>query len=207
MADDFQYIDDVTVSHHCRANTFNKESGHYDGRRCRSWIRPGELVCKRHGGNVPATKTKAQVRAAEIQARHQLKMRAQARGIPNIEDVYAELEQNAAEAQAFKQVCFDRLEAIGDSWRYSSTAGEQLRAEVALYERAMERANKFLVDYVRLGIADRRVKVAEAQALILVGVIQNVLGRLDLTRDQKRIAAVVVPEELRAISGPSAEKE
>lgn len=202
---EFQYVDDINVSHHCRAHTFNKASGHFDGRRCKRWIPAGHLVCMKHGGDTPNTKTKAQVRHAEAQARFQLKKKAQARGIPRLEDVFEELELNAAEAQAFKKICMDRLEAIGDDWRYSSSAGEQLRAEVALYERAMERANKFLVDMVRLGIAEKRVKVAEAQAVILVGVIKAVLDRLELTRDQKRMAAVVVPEELRAISAPQEE--
>ena len=199
---DFAYIDDLAVSHHCRANTYNPDTQHFDGPRCRSWVKPGELVCKRHGGSVPNVRTQAELRKNEIQVRMRLRKRLSKDGLKPLEDVYAELENNAAEAQAFKEICQERLNAITgeEGWRYKSTAGEQLRAEVALYERAMERANKFLVDYVKLGIADRRVKVAEAQALILVGVIQNILNRLDLTRDQKRIAATVVPDELRAIS-------
>lgn len=202
MTDEFAYIDDLSVSHHCRANTFNPDTQHYDGRRCRTYVRPGELVCKRHGGSVPAVKTKAQIRAAEIQARVQLMKRARRDGITSIEDVYEALEHNAAEADAFKQICWDRLAAItggDDDWRYKSTAGEQLRAEVALYERAMERANKFLIDMVRLGIADRKAKMDEARAMMLVTVIQNILDRLDLTRDQRRIANTVAKEELGAI--------
>lgn len=199
---DFTYIDDVEVSHHCRANTFNPETRKYDGPRCRSWVKPGQLVCRRHGGEVPAVKTKAELRREEYKIRGRLRKRLTNGGLTPIEDVYAALEGNAAEAQAFKEIVWQRLSDITgeEGWRYKSTAGEQLRAEVALYERAMERANNFLVQYVKLGIADRRVKVAEAQAMILVGVIQNILGRLDLSRDQKRIAATVVPEELRAIS-------
>lgn len=199
---DFQYIDDMEVSHHCSAHTFNPDSGHFDGPRCRSWVKPGAKVCKRHGGSVPRVRTAAELRENEIQVRARLRKKLSNGGLTPIEDVYAALEDNAAEAQMFKEIVWQRLNDITgeEGWRYKSTAGEQLRAEVALYERAMERANKFLVDYVKLGIADRRVKVAEAQALILVGVIQNILNRLDLTRDQKRIAATVVPDELRAIS-------
>jgi hypothetical protein len=125
-------------------------------------------------------------------------------GHATMEDAYAELEQLAAEAAMFRKICFERLEALKvDAWRYEGKTGEQIRSEVVLYERAMDRSQKFLVDYARLGIAEKRVKIAEAQAMILVGVIQNVLGRLDLSRDQKRIAATVVPEELRAIAAPA----
>lgn len=197
---DFAYIDDVEVSHHCRANTYNPDAKQYDGPRCRQRIKPGEVVCHIHGGSAPAVRTAAQIRKAEIMNRHNLKKRAERDGIARIEDVYEELEANAAEAKAFKQICFEQVKRLEGEIRYKSTAGEQLRAEVALYERAMERANKFLIDYVKLGIADRRVKVAEAQALILVGVIQNILDRLDLSRDQKRIAATVVPDEFRKAS-------
>lgn len=202
VPDDFQYIDDMEVSHHCSANTFNPDEHKWNGPRCRAWVKPGQKVCARHGGKVPRVRTAAELRANEIQIRARLKKKLSNGGLTPIEDVYAALEDNAAEAQMFKEIVWQRLQDITgeEGWRYKSTAGEQLRAEVALYERAMERANKFLVDYVKLGIADRRVKVAEAQALILVGVIQNILGRLDLSRDQKRIAATVVPEELRAIS-------
>ena len=203
MADtEFHYIDDIEVSHHCKHATQNPDTGKFDGPRCKLWIKPGELVCRKHGGKIPAVRTKAEERKSEIEARSRLRKRMTNGGLTPIEDVYAALEENAAEAQMFKEIVWQRLSDITgeEGWRYKSTAGEQLRAEVALYERAMERANKFLVDYVKLGIADRRVKVAEAQALILVGVIQNILGRLDLSRDQKRIAATVVPEELRAIS-------
>jgi len=205
LTEEFQYIDDVDVSHHCRAKTFDPETHTFTGPRCKKKIPAGQLVCFRHGNGSPRTRNKAMVRNAEAQARFQLKKRAEARGITRIQDIYEELEMNAAEAAAFRQICFDRVEALKDDWRYSSSAGEQLRAEVALYERAMDRANKFLMDMARLGIAEKRVKIAETQALLLVGVIQNVLGRLDLTRDQKRIAATVVPEELRAIAAPAEE--
>lgn len=198
---DFVYIDDMEVSHHCSANTYNPETQKYDGPRCRTYVKPGAKVCARHGGARKGTRTAAELRQNEIQVRGRLRKRLSQNGLKPIEDVYAELESNAAEAQAFKEICWERLSDITgeEGWRYKSTAGEQLRAEVALYERAMERANNFLVNYVKLGIADRRVKVAEAQAMILVGVIQNILGRLDLSRDQKRLAATVVPDELRAI--------
>jgi hypothetical protein len=142
------------------------------------------------------------VRRNEKAARERLMKQAKQRGIDRIQDAVEELEILASEAKAFKDICRERLDAIGDTWRYDHRAGEQLRAEVALYERAIDRCNKILTDYVRLGIAEKRVKIAEAQAMLLLGVIQNVLGRLELTRDQKRIAAVVVPEELRAISAP-----
>ena len=204
---EFEYIDDLTVTHHCRANTFNKDANSFTGPRCKRTIGPGEKVCYKHGGTTPNVKRAALDRRNEYMARMKLANQAQARGIDRIEDAVEELELIASEAKAFKDICWARVQAIKDDWRYSTAAGEQLRAEVALYERAMDRCEKVLVNYVRLGIADKRVKIAEAQAMLLVGVIQNILGRLELSRDQKRIAASVVPEELRAISGPQEQAE
>jgi hypothetical protein len=203
---EFQYIDDVDVTHHCRAHTFDQETRTWTGRRCRKLIPGGQLVCIKHGNGNPDTRSKAKVRHAEAQARYQLQKRLDRDGVYKMADAIEEIELIAGEAIAFKNICRARVEALKEDWRYSSSAGEQLRAEVALYERAIDRCEKILANYVRLGISDRRVKIAEAQALMLVGVIQNVLGRLDLTRDQKRIAATVVPEELRAIAAP-AEKD
>jgi hypothetical protein len=200
--DEFEYIDDIDVSHHCKAKTFDDETRTWTGRRCRNRIPAGHLVCDKHRGNFPKTRAKAQMRQAEAHARYQLKKKLEREGVYKMEDAIEEMEAIAGEAIAFKNICRERLEALKGDIRYSTAAGEQLRAEVALYERAIDRCDKILTNYVRLGISDRRVKIAEAQALLLVGVIQNVLGRLELSRDQKRIAAVVVPEELRAISGP-----
>lgn len=193
---------EIAEVHLCGAPTMDYETGRRTGPPCKRKVPMGEIRCYKHGGRSPATKRAALDRRNEWEARQRLLKQAQTRGIDRIEDAVEELEQIAAEARAFKNICRDRLAAIGDEWRYSSATGEQLRAEVALYERAIDRCNKILTDYVRLGIADKRVKIAEAQALLLVGVIQSILNRLDLSRDQKRIAAVVVPEELRAISAP-----
>lgn len=198
----FDYIDDLSVGHHC----FHPKARD-TGFRCRRWVEPGAKMCHTHGGNVAKTKRKALDRRNEYQARAQLLKQAKERGIDRIEDAVEELEILASEAKAFKDICRDRLEAIGENWRYDHRAGEQLRAEVALYERAIDRCNKILTDYVRLGIAEKRVKIAEAQAMILVGVIQNILGRLDLSREQKAIAASVVPQELRAISSPETQAD
>jgi chaperonin cofactor prefoldin len=199
---------EISVSHPCGAKTIDKETGTKSGPPCRRPVKPGDIHCSFHGGKIPRVRNAAQVRKNQLQAQYQVRKRIMlAGGHATMDDAYAELEQLAAEAAIFRQVCFERLEALKvEDWRYAGKTGEQLRSEVALYERAMDRSQKYLMDYAKLGIAEKRVKIAEAQAMILVGVIQNVLGRLDLSRDQKRIAATVVPEELRAIAAP-AQKE
>jgi hypothetical protein len=52
----------------------------------------------------------------------------------------------------------------------------------------------------RSGLAERRVKICEAQARLLVIGLRAIFARLGLTAEQEALAAVVVPEELRRLS-------
>lgn len=189
-----------SVTHLCGAKLSSRDG------TCTRQVKAGSIRCHIHGGHIQKVQRAALDRRNELAARNKVAKRLKKQGgYDRIEDAVEELEKLAAEALMFKEICWERLQAIKGDWRYSTSAGEQLRSEAALYERAMDRCNKLLTDYVKLGIAERRVKISEIQAMMLVGVIQNVLGRLDLTRDQKRLAAQVVPEELRAIEAPQKE--
>jgi hypothetical protein len=78
-------------------------------------------------------------------------------------------------------------------------------ATVNVWLELYYRERKHLVDVckaaITAGLEERRVKLAEAQGQIVVGVFRRILGRLDLSDAQSRIAAVVVPEELRRAAG------
>ncbi len=82
--------------------------------------------------------------------------------------------------------------------RYEGHAREQLRAEVALFERALDRAQKFAVDVAKLNLEDRLVRLTEAQARMLAQYAEAALqvcglkDRLDLRHaiaEQLRLAA------------------
>jgi hypothetical protein len=118
-------------------------------------------------------------------------------------DAVTELDRLAAEVITFKDICRERLDellALPEGIRYKGQTGEQLRAEVALYERALDRCNTVLGTNVKLGIAQRREEMTKAQGQVLVGIIRAILNQLELTRDQQRTAARVVPLELKAIT-------
>lgn len=84
--------------------------------------------------------------------------------------------------------------------RYEHRAGEQLRGELAAWIQLNQMITKLGSDYMKIGLDERKVRIAEGQARVLVGVIQAVLARLDLTGDQRRIAAHAVPEELERVA-------
>lgn len=61
----------------------------------------------------------------------------------------------------------NRRDAHG--YRFTDDKGaEQLDARVALYERALERAEKFLVNLVKLDFEDKRIRLDEARVLLMM---------------------------------------
>ena len=124
-----------------------------------------------------------------------------ARGFEQMADAITEHERLMQEAVWFREVLRETVFDLQENGhlRYDHAHGEQLRAEVALYERAILSCDKIITSYVRLGIAERRVKIDEAQAVMLVSVIKAVLDDLDLTKAQQAKAATAVPLRLRAL--------
>lgn len=90
----------------------------------------------------------------------------------------------------------------GDSGgiRYRGGAGEQLRAEVALYERAMDRLGKFLTDYGRLGIDERLAKIEQSKADAIIAAIDAALTHAGVTGELAAEAKKVAARHLRAVS-------
>ena len=113
-----------------------------------------------------------------------------------LEDPLRALQELAGEALRLMGYFADRLAAL-EQLRYEGRAGEQLRAEVALYERALDRAQRFALDLARLDIDDRLVKISEQQAALIAQVLQRVLERLGLYRDDVRVALAA---ELRLVA-------
>lgn len=92
-----------------------------------------------------------------------------------------------------------KLTAAGDM-RYEHRAGEQLRGEVQVWLTLNQQLTRLGADYLKIGLDERKVQIAEAQAKILIGVIRAILDRLDLTGEQRRVAARAVPEELERVA-------
>lgn len=75
------------------------------------------------------------------------------------------------------------------SLRFSTLTGEHLRAEVALYERALGRAEKFCHNLAKLDLAVRRVRLSERQADMMASVLEAALAALDLSPERDDLAA------------------
>lgn len=78
-------------------------------------------------------------------------------------------------------------------------SGEAVRALVALEAAERDRVVRVAKTAHDMGIAEREIRLAEAQGVMLAAVVRRILDRLELTEAQRRLIPVVVPEELRAV--------
>ncbi|WP_326768657.1 hypothetical protein OG978_32705 [Streptomyces sp. NBC_01591] len=92
----------------------------------------------------------------------------------------------------------NRLENI----RYAGSNGaEQLRAEIALYERAMDRASSVLSSIARLNIEERVARVTERQAEVVTGAVVAGLTAAGVTGEQLVVAQRAAAQHLREHAG------
>ncbi|WP_286690023.1 MULTISPECIES: HGGxSTG domain-containing protein [unclassified Aeromicrobium] len=174
------------------------------GSQCGSWAMRGQRRCRMHGGSSPQARKAGERRLATRAAVAELNAVLAHEGLKPIEDPYNEMALLASEARAFQAACAQRVNALNAIRYEASGAGtEQTRAEVALYERSMDRAGKFLDVLMRSGFEERRVRVTEEQARQMALIIQEILGRLGLDARQAALVPVVAPEVLRKYSGQS----
>jgi hypothetical protein len=146
--------------------------------------------CKLHGGSTRDQK----MSATEEMARREL---AQI-GIAPVDNPLSELAQVTAEVVAWKNVMAAKVNDLS-SLRYSTEGGEQLRSEVALWERALDRCEKFLTAMARLDIDERLARVTERQAEQVSKALTAALAELGLSAEQQRDARTKVARHLRAV--------
>lgn len=115
-----------------------------------------------------------------------------------VDNPLAELAKLAGRARAWMEFFEEKVNSLGEELRYEGKAGEQLRAEVALYERAMDRLGKFLADFGRLNIDERLAKIEEAKADVVLRAIDAALAHAGVTGTQATEAKRVAARHLRA---------
>ncbi|MET8862288.1 hypothetical protein ABZW11_04935 [Nonomuraea sp. NPDC004580] len=95
-----------------------------------------------------------------------------------------------------KNIFRERVAQLSEEqWRHTDDrGGEQLRAEIALYERALDRAGRVLADIARLRIDERLTAITEEQAHTLVQVFTTVLDRLGLGEQAAQVRELVAVE-------------
>lgn len=78
---------------------------------------------------------------------------------------------------------------------------EAIRGLAKLEAEERDRCANFAAKAVAAGLAERQVRMAEAQGMLMVGVIRNILDDLALTAEQQQRAGEIVARQLRAVAG------
>lgn len=143
------------------------------GKPCRKFAIVGGTVCATHGGSAPQVKAAAARRIAQAKAAASL---AEVDVTP-IDDPVAELVAVAEEARAWQRHLADQVAELGGLTMFTEH-GEQARAAVQLYERAMDRVAKFLEVWVRLGMDERVVRIQERQVALVARAVEDTFAEL-----------------------------
>lgn len=139
----------------------------------------GATTCRMHGASAGQVKAKAAARvkaaAAEADARRVLAHVALSR----VEDPLQVLAETAAEAVAFKDALASRVNAL-EAMRYSAPGAgtEQLRAELAVYERALDRVARLSDMLAKHDFGERRLQLVERYGDGLASVVRAILSSL-----------------------------
>lgn len=156
---------------------------------------PGVGRCKLHGGCTPNQVAAAERQRAEAQASRVLVEL----GVGPVRDPFAALLELAGRVLAWQEATARLVNEL-ESIRYRAANGtEQMRAEVVLYERAMDRAGTVLAAICRLNIDERLVRISEGQASILVTVVKTALRAAQLSPEQQDRVEAEIARGLRAV--------
>lgn len=167
-----------------------------DGEPCKNSPLKGQVVCRYHGGAARQAKAAAVRRQVEVEARQVLAEL----GVAPVEDPLAQLLKLAGEVLAWQRATAALVNGLEDGIRYRGANGaEQLRAEIALYERAMDRAVNVLSAIARLGIDERLVQVTEKQADAVVGALNAALAAAGVSGEQAEQARRAAARHLRSV--------
>lgn len=187
----------------------------WSGEPCRRYRHPGTTVCGPHGAGARQVRRKAAERIAEDEI---MTVATDLIGTP-VDNPLTELAAVAGRARAWMHALEDRVAALLEATdpgtpvdgeddaqpqagvRYPHRAGEQIRGEIQLYERAMDRLGHFLAAYARLNIDDRLASISAKQADAVIDAIEAALTAAGV-RDpaQRTLAKQAAAQKLRAAS-------
>jgi hypothetical protein len=168
------------------------------GERCKRRPVPGATVCSMHGGKIPAVAAAAKRRLMTQQVKAEAQAVLAHEGLVGVDDPIELLTRLAAEITAFKDALAARVNALTDI-RYQGAAGEQLRAEVQLYERALDRALKVCEVLAKLDLEGKRQAAAERYGAEIAALLQAIFVELALSEQQWERVPVVVSHHLEHV--------
>lgn len=156
---------------------------------------PGYGACRLHGGSTATQTTGAIRRRAEAEARAVL---AELGAAP-VDDPLAALLKLAGQVLSWQEATATLVNELEEVRYEGATGAEQLRAEVALYERAMDRAVNVLAAIARLNIEERLARVTERQADAVIEAIDAALAAAGVVGQDAARAKQAAARHLRSV--------
>jgi hypothetical protein len=175
---------------------------------CQQICATGSTICKNHGGQIGGYQRKVGAqRIANDKAEFALGAIMGENGnrllnaLP-VENPLEDLLAVAGEIREFKDILREIIADIDPkSYRYrADKVGEQVRAELLLYERGLDRYATLLVQITRLNIEERLAAVREKMAQAIEHALTMSLEASGLDLDGQDKARKVLRRELKAVA-------
>lgn len=171
----------------CDGTEHPRCKGHNNRKQCcGSWPIRGGVVCGTHGGQAPQVRAAAQRRVVEGQVRAALAWE----GVTVEGDLIDHLLGAAGRAMAMREALGAMVNALPKVTYTTASGVEAPRAVVTLYERAQDRETAALLNLAKLGIDERRVRIAEGQGRLMAGGLSWLLGEFGMSGDPDAMAKI-----------------
>lgn len=184
----------MAITKHCTSPKRN-------GEPCRRPPVKGALVCFQHGGQLPPVRKAAAVALTEEKIRREISSMRDIAPMTGVGDIYNELLEVASACRQWRLLLQDRVSYLQNLGYSTLESGEQVRADVMLFERALERSAKVGESLARLNLDERKAALDERTAAQVGLCIQLILSDLNLTEEQQAVAARVAPKRVRELAG------
>ncbi|MER8030730.1 hypothetical protein ABTZ78_17425 [Streptomyces bauhiniae] len=182
-----------------RCTARKKAPGGEKGPRCKAWALRGQTVCRVHGGKAPQALAAGERRVAEQRLEEETRRALAILDVPPVDNPLTALSQLAGQVVAWKDALAERVNELYRIRFTDDKGSEQLRSEVALYERAMDRCVNVLGTIGRLRIDERLAAISEQQATVVIGAIEAALAHAGVTGQAASAAKAVAARHLRAV--------
>lgn len=169
------------------------------GERCKRRPVPGAFVCVKHGGGAPAVRAKGLERLATQRLERDVTAILAHEGVLAIEDPLGELGKLASSCKALADALGKRVNAMNELEHFDAKSSPTIKAEVQMYERALDRSHRLLDSLVKHGYSERQIQIQETEAMLVAGVLRRVIAALGLTSEQQTRAQQLLAQEFRSI--------
>lgn len=167
------------------------------GAPCKAFRRNGTNRCGRHGGASPQVKRVADQHLLQGKA---LVALARLGSAAPITDPLRALAEIAGEITRWKDLMGAHVADLKSVSYRSLESGEQIKGEVLLYERALDRAAAVLASIAKLNIDERLAAIDERQAALVERAVMATLDSLNLTAEDKTTALRTLTRHLRVVA-------